>query len=272
MKKIFQILILIVFTFGCTPKAPAADMLYDENEMLNENKTEEPALLKTTDKKIIKNGRLGIKVKELAPEKKYVDSLVQKLGAYYDKENLNNTDSEIAFNLTIRIPNNKFESFISLLEKNGNEISYKEIDAQDVTEQFIDLETRLNNKRKYMARYQELLNSAKSIKEVLEIQEKIRALEEEIESTTGRLKYLSNQVNFSTLELYIFQNKDYRYLPENRNNTFEKLKQSFFGGWYVFIDFLFLLLYNWMFIILISIGIYFWIKYRRKKKAKKQMN
>ena len=61
-----------------------------------------------------------------------------------------------------------------------------------MTDQFIDLETRLENKRNYLKRYNDLLLKANSIKEILEIEEKIRALEEEIESATGQLKYLSD--------------------------------------------------------------------------------
>jgi len=274
MKKFIQIILLLFFVVACAPKAaeeaPAADMVAFAEEDVALVKSETPDKLKPIEKKIIKNGRLGIKVKNLTLEKKYVDSLVRKYGAFYDQENLINNDYAVSFDLIIRIPNNYFEHFLNSIEKSGNEVSYKEIDAEDVTEQFVDLETRLTNKRKYMARYQDLLKSAKNVKEILEIQEKIRALEEEIESTTGRLRYLSNQVSYSTLELNITQKKEYKYTVQNRQSSFETFKKSFFTGWFSFVDFVFAIIENWMFILLISIFITVVIRYFKKRKSKKK--
>ncbi|HNX89701.1 MAG TPA: DUF4349 domain-containing protein, partial [Paludibacteraceae bacterium] len=118
--------------------------------------------------------------------------------------------------------------------------------------------------------YQELLRNAKNIKEILDIEEKIRVLEEEIESTTGRLKYLNDQVNYSTLELNISQKKAFKYTPPFRQNFFEKLKQSLSRGWYGFVDFFFFLLSNWAILILLSVLIWLWMKYRKRRKSRKQ--
>lgn len=85
-----------------------------------------------------------------------------------------------------------------------------------MTDQFIDLETRLANKREYLERYRELVKKAVSVKEILEIEEKIRLLEEEIESVTGRLKYLGDQVDFSTLNLTSPNTRDLNTVPTDR--------------------------------------------------------
>lgn len=285
MKQTIFFILFVFFAFSCSSKSiqeySVAAESEDEYVVLNEDIEDivdesvspppPPAELKQQayDKKIIKNGELNINVKSLKAEKRNVDSLVKVCNAYYDNERLSNNDSQTDLYLTIRIPSAKFEFFIESLEKGDNEISYKVIDAQDVTEKFVDLETRLANKRKYMTRYQELLTSAKSVKDVLEIQEKIRALEEEIESVTGRLKYLSHQVSLSTLLLQLSEKKDFKYTPEKRAKVVEKLKQSFAGGWHMFTDFLFILLYNWVFLIVISGGVYLWIRKRRKRNAVK---
>lgn len=280
MKHLIRLVIIMFLITSCEPKAAetagcsiATDstaVVTDETQ--SDNSSESPDKAKETPiikKKIIKDGRLGIKVKELQKAKTSIDTLVRNMGGYYDKENLSNNDYATEYDLKIRIPSDKFEAFISKVEVGENIVAYKEVTARDVTDQFIDLQTRLTNKQKYMTRYQELLKSAKSIKEMLDIQEKIRALEEEIESTTGQLKYMNDLVNYSTLDLNITQKKDFKYTPEQRANLSEKIKQSIIGGWYTFVDFLLFLLYNWAFLIIISVAIYFWIKYRRRRKNKK---
>jgi hypothetical protein len=217
-------------------------------------------------KKIIKDGRLGLRVKELDNTKLRVDTLIRNYGGYYANESFNNTDWESTFNLKIRIPSANFEKFITAIESGDGEIEYKEIDARDVTDQFIDLETRLETKRNYLKRYNDLLKQAKSVKEILEIEEKIRGLEEEIESTTGRLKYLSDLVDYSTLDLTISKHKDFKYNPVNRDKFSERLKQSLSKGWFGFVDFLLFMIKIWPFWIIVTLILYFWRKLRRKRK------
>lgn len=217
-------------------------------------------------KKIIKDGRMGLKVDELENTKTLVDSLLKGNGGYYAKENFQNTDNESTYYLTVRIPAGNFEQFIASVESGRGEILYKEIDARDVTDQFIDLETRLENKRAYLKRYNELLKQARNVKEILDIEEKIRILEEEIESTTGRLKYLGDQVDYSTLELMITREKDFTFKPVKRGNFAERLKQSLSRGWYGFIDFLLFIIKIWTFWIISGIVVYFWKRNRKKNK------
>jgi hypothetical protein len=234
-----------------------------------ENISDDIKKTEVVKKKIIKDGRLGIEVKNLKAAKTNIDTLIRSLGGYYDNESLINNDYSTEYNLRIRIPSNNMELLIRKIEKGEGEVSYKEITARDVTEEFIDLETRLTNKRKYLEQYQQLLKNTKSIKEILDIQEKIRVLEEEIESTTGRLKYLNDLVEYSTLELNISQPKPYKYTPQYRGSFFEKVKQSVIRGWYGFVDFFLFLLSNWAVLILFAVIIYFWVKYRRKLKLKR---
>lgn len=220
-------------------------------------------------KKIIKDGRLGIKVTELEKAKSMLDTLVKNNGGYYANENFNNTDYEASYNLRVRIPTDKFEKFIAEVESGDGEILYKQIDARDVTDQFIDLETRLDSKKNYLIRYRELLKQAKNVKEILEIEEKIRGLEEEIESTTGRLKYLGDLVNYSSLDLMISKQKDFKYTPGQRDKFVERLKQSLSKGWIGFVDFLLFVIKIWPFWIIVSLILYFWKRFKNRKKIKK---
>ena len=274
MKQLVRIILIAFLVASCAPKSAEFS-----NEVLmksESDKKEASPILKNIaesdviKKKIIKDGRLGMDVRNLSASKTNIDTIVRKLGGYYDNESLSNNDYATAYDLKIRIPSDKFEILIAKIESGEGEVSYKEIDARDVTEEFIDLETRLGNKQKYLTRYQELLRNAKNIKEILDIEEKIRVLEEEIESTTGRLKYLNDQVNYSTLELNISQKKAFKYTPPFRQNFFEKLKQSLSRGWYGFVDLFFFLLSNWAVLILLAVLIWLWIKYRKRRKSRKQ--
>ena len=219
-------------------------------------------------KKIIKDGRLGLLVWELEKTKSRIDILIKNHGGYYANESYNNSDWESSFNLKIRVPFTNFEKLINDIESGDGEIQYKEIEARDVTDQFIDLETRLENKRNYLIRYNDLLKQAKNVNEILEIEEKVRGLEEEIESTTGRLKYLGDLVDYSTLDLTISRKKEFKYNPVNRDKFTERIKQSLSKGWYGFVDFLLFVIKIWPFWILVTLVIYFWRKFKKRRNKK----
>lgn len=278
MRKILSIFILTILITSChqkqTDKASYAladieeEMIPITRQALNApplpiEKIEKQEVIK---KKIIKDGRLGLRVEELENTKLRIDTLIENHGGYYANESFNNTDWESSYNLKIRIPCANFEKFISDIETGDGEIQYKEIDARDVTDQFIDLETRLENKRNYLKRYNDLLKEANSVREILEIEEKIRGLEEEIESTTGRLKYLSDLVDYSTLNLTISNQKDFKYNPAKRDKFLERLKQSLSRGWFGFVDSLLFIIKIWPFWIIVTLILYFWKKYKMTKK------
>lgn len=273
MKHIIKLLLLVILITSCNNHSKESVCEVTALSKLEKADYSTKKGLKTDEvikKKIIKDGKLSIEVTDLTKSKTDIDTLVRAVGGYYDSESLNNTDNESAYELKIRIPIEKFELFISKIDKGEGKVLTKDINARDVTDEFIDLETRLANKRNYLVRYQELLKKAKSVKEILEIQEKVRALEEEIESKTGQLKYLNDLVDYSTLELKIIQKKDYKFIPEQRVKFSEKLKQSVSQGWYGFVDFLLLILSNWVFIFFTVLLIYILFKYRKRIKMKKQ--
>lgn len=231
--------------------------------------------IKTVEKKkIIKDGKMGIQVDNLEKAKKQIDTLVKSLGGYYSSENLSNSDNESGYNLVIRIPVEQFDKFISMQEIGKNKILYKEVSARDVTEEYIDLKTRLDSKRNALGRYKEIMKKAGSTKDIIEIQEAIRQLEEEIETTTGKLRYLSDCVDYSTLTLTISTQKDFSYKIPKRDNFWEKLKESVVEGWFGLVDFILSIFQIWP--LLIATGIITYIgrramkRWLKKRKAKKE--
>lgn len=224
-----------------------------------------PIEIKVQSKKIIRDGRMQIEVASLADTKSLIDTLLNSSGGYYANESFDKNDYQSSYSLKIRVPSAKFDTFIKTIESGGGDILFKEIGARDVTDQFIDLESRLTNKRNYLQRYNELLKQAKSVSEILEIQERIRVLEEEVESTVGRLKYLTDQVDFSTLDLTISLKKEYKYNPEKRDRFGERFKQSLSKGWFGFVDFLLFIIKIWPLWIILVVSYAFWKRFRTAK-------
>jgi len=230
-------------------------------------KKQEPNV--SIDKKIIKDARVGVEVEDYYAYRQNIDSLIISLNGYISNDNLDKNDYSINSNLTIRIPSKAFDKLMDDLESGTEKLLYKNISARDVTEEFIDIEVRLKTKKEVEKRYIQLLAKAKNIKEILEVEEKLRVIREEIEARQGRLNYLKKQVSFSTIYLQITQKLDYKYEPIKEKGFFQRLFKSLDKGWKGFVSFLLFLFRIWP-VILIGFLVFYYIrKIRRKKKLLK---
>jgi len=221
-----------------------------------------------SDQKIIRNGNISIEVDDALKAKAAVDALLEKHRAYTGNEQFDNTDYSSNYHIQIRVPAENLNALVADLESLDGLVTYKSITASDVTEEYVDLETRLINKRSYLEQYRQLLKNARTIEDILKVREQIRVLEEEIESVEGRLKYLKNQVALSTLDLTLIQKKDFVYRPDRRINFWERLKDAFSTGWYGFVQFGFVIVGLWPFWLLLAIIIWLIRRYKNKRLSK----
>lgn len=202
--------------------------------------------------KIIKDGDLKVAVDNLKGTKTEIDSTLKKFSGYYEKENYTLGTYNSIYHLTIRVPSQNFEALLKAIEMGTGKILEKNISARDVTDQYVDVAIRLDNNKTYLGRYRTLLNKANSIKDILEIQEKIRRIEEEIDSRTGRLKYMDDQVRFSTLRLELHQ--EHKVVAAKKVRNFgEQLITAFKSGIDGFLDFALFLIGIWPFMLIFGL-------------------
>jgi len=131
------------------------------------------------------------------------------------------------------------------------------------------LQSRLETKKAYLQQYRNLLNKASRVSDMLEIEREIRTITEEIESTQGRLKYLTDQVNYSTLTLTLTEPIEFKYEAEARDSFWERLKEGVSGGWYGLINFIIGIFSIWPFWIAVGAAWYFVAKWWKKRKKAK---
>ena len=99
--------------------------------------------------------------------------------------------------ITIRIPRGQFDDVIKRIEQLGD-VTHRSITAQDVTDEYVDLEIRIKNARAMRDRLQELLKQA-AVKDALEIEKELGRITGEIERMEGRLKLLKDKIAYSTI-------------------------------------------------------------------------
>jgi hypothetical protein len=99
--------------------------------------------------------------------------------------------------ITVRVPRNRFEPALAAIDKVGD-VLHRDVQAQDVTDEFVDAEIRIKNARAMQVRLKTLLEKA-NVKEALEIEKEMRRVTEELELLEGKLKLLKDKIAYSTI-------------------------------------------------------------------------
>ena len=105
--------------------------------------------------------------------------------------------------ITIRVPAAGFNSALETLKEMAIEVEHENIAGQDVTEEFVDLEARLDNLETTAARVRTFLDEAETVEEALAVNQELSRLEGEIERLKGRMQYLSQSAAFSTISIFL---------------------------------------------------------------------
>lgn len=220
--------------------------------------------------KIIKEAWVTIKVKDYKVSIAKVKKAVEAHQAYISKEGEYNSDYAIGNRLTIRVPKENLDTLIADIEKVAELVVSKNIEAKDVTEEYIDIAARLKTKKEVENRYIQLLKEARNVSDVINVERELKNIREEIESAEGRLKYLDNMDRLSSI--YLEMNED---LPTVNNfRFFDKLVEGIGIGWKVLLNIIIGIMCVWP---LVLIGVGLWLFFRRRirrkrKQAKEKIN
>lgn len=216
-------------------------------------------------KKIIKNGDMEIQVGDIKKAQNQVSGILKNNKAYIQSERFNNNDTAENLHLSIRVPHENFDALINSFSDGVGSVLSKNISSDDVTEEYTDVSIKLENKKIYLEKYRNMLKSASTTKDMLEIQENIRELEDEIDVSEGRLRFIDDRVNYSTLNLTLFKEK-VRSSATSKIGFGSRFGDSVTEGWNSFVAFVLGIISFWPFFLLIPILIYLWKKWRNRKR------
>lgn len=217
------------------------------------------------ERKIIKTGAYSIKVKDVKESTAAIEKMVEEFEGFISSVEMNNSTYRITNQVVIRVPAGQFDGLMAAIEKEALFVNYSRVNAQDVTEEYLDVETRLNTKKQVRDRYVAILrDKAKTVEEVLKAEEAIRVIQEEIESREGRLNYLKNRVSLSTINLEIYQEVPYTPDRGQRTSFWTKLKQSLSNGWTLIVNLVLGLVTIWPLLIIGGLLLWRWKWLKRK--------
>jgi len=154
------------------------------------------------ERMIIKTGSLSMVVKDVNEVIVGITKYATDNGGFVVYSNIYKSGIAPTGEVTVRIPVNVFGTGIDEIKKMG-EIKSESVNGQDVTEEYVDLDLQLKNLRAAENQFLQIMNRAVKIEDVLAVQRELTNVRGQIESIQGRMKYLSQSVELSTLTVYL---------------------------------------------------------------------
>jgi hypothetical protein len=155
-------------------------------------------------RKIIKNADMSLTTADYNKSIGQIESTVKSFGGFVQSSGTQGEGATGSRSATyvVRIPTDKFDSFLDSVGKIGK-VVHRNVSGNDVTEQYIDTETRLNTLETEHTRLVDLLKKATDMTDIIKIEDKLTEIETQIEQYEGELKKMDSLVDLSTVNISV---------------------------------------------------------------------
>jgi len=157
--------------------------------------------------RVIKNISLEVRIKKDQFQRQFAraGSLAEQFGGFVTNSQVSETDGKLASGtLTIRVPSDRFEEAVGRLKDLGK-VTAEDRSGQDVSKQFVDLEARLKQAKAEEAFFLRLMDEARGISDMIQVQSQLSGVQLRIEEIQGQLNYLRDQTALSTISVRVYE-------------------------------------------------------------------
>jgi Domain of unknown function (DUF4349) len=171
-----------------------------------------PPLEGTEDRKTVQTASLDVIVTSPAPAAEDIRKLAERLGGYLENSQVSDSPNAFAASIAIRVPSPRFEEAHTEIRKLALRVDEDRITARDTTKQYVDLHARLRNLLAEEGQYQSILKQAKTVKDTLEVSEKLSGVRGEIEQQQAEFDVLSKQIETVAINVALHAEVDAQVL------------------------------------------------------------
>ncbi|MEH7110754.1 DUF4349 domain-containing protein [Neobacillus niacini] len=188
-----------------------------------------PMDIEVPNQMVIYQADLQLRVKKFEQTLQSIEDHVTKYGGYISESNISKDGVEqVSGSITVRVPQKSFQAFLRDAEGQAAEVLQRRITGTDVTEEYVDLDSKLKSRRVVEERLTTFMQSAEKTEDLLKISADLAKVQEEIETILGRMKFLENQTTLSTVHISLYENKVIvPDLEDGDLNTWDKTKKQF---------------------------------------------
>ncbi len=162
----------------------------------------------TVERLVIKNADLAIVVSDVEGRMKNIQAMAEKMGGFVVSSNLYQSYTSDYLEvpeaqIVIRVPSDQLEAALEEIKKDTVEVPTENISGQDVTAEYVDLQSRLKNLEAAEAQMDEIMQNATETEDVVNIFNQLVYYREQIELVKGQIKYYEEAAALSAITIRI---------------------------------------------------------------------
>jgi len=241
-------------------EAPALDSFaYDQSQEASYRAAQ------VQERLVIQNADLAIVVKDPKARMKEISDLAKEFGGFVVSSNLYQSFTALGkevpeASIVIRVPSERLDEALARIKEGAVDIDYENRSGQDVTSQYVDLQSQLKAKEAAEKKLLEIMDQATRAEDVLAIYLQVQTVQTEIEQLKGQIKYLEESADLSAISVRLIAEEGTQPIevgPWKPEGAAKDAIQDLIFFFQNFVDFLIrFVLYNLPALILIGIPLY----------------
>jgi len=153
-----------------------------------------------TERIVIRSARLAVVSKDVEQAAEALKGYAQENGGFVVNANVeSNEDMPPTAQVSLRIPADKLDAAVAFVRKQAVRVASESVSGEDVTEEYVDLEAKLKNLNASETQLLSIMKDARKTEDVLSVRREIERVRGEIDSLTGRKKYLDQSAKMSSV-------------------------------------------------------------------------
>lgn len=156
-----------------------------------------------TDRLIIQDTSLSLQVKDVSKTINDILETTKNLGGFLINSSLSKPEGAASGNIAIRIPEDKRPEALELFKNLAVKVVSESVYGNDVTDQYVDLESRLEVLNKTKTKYEEILQQAQKVTDIMSVQEQLTYIQSQIDDLKGQQKYYQQSAKLSKIIVYL---------------------------------------------------------------------
>lgn len=194
--------------YAATPAPTMAAMAPSSAEADGQFAQQQPVDEVPQTRVILKNASLTVTVSDPAAKINAITVMAEGMGGWVVTSNsYTSTDSageEVTYgSITVRVPSDRLAESMERIKEGAEEVSAESINGQDVTQEYVDLSSRLTNLQATERQLQTIMESARKVEDVLAVQRELTTVRGEIETIQGRLQFFDEAAAFSSISVEV---------------------------------------------------------------------
>jgi hypothetical protein len=167
------------------------------------------------DRKVVRTSAIDLVVQKPAEAADRIRQLAVSMGGFLVESQIGGGPDATNGSLTIRVPAARFDEARAAIRKLGLRVQSERTQAQDVTKQYVDEEAGLRNLRAVETQYLAILKQARTVKDTLDVSEKLGDVRGQIEQQQAEFEALSKQIETAAISVSLESEAEARVFGMN---------------------------------------------------------